>query len=325
MSHRYISVFIPTYNGEKYIRECIDAVLTQNMPEGYSLELLITDSGSSDGTVDIVKSYGEKIIFDQISNSEFGHGKTRQRAAERAKGEYILFLSQDATPAGDGWLRNLIEPFFMSDKVACVFGRQVPRSHSVPTIKREVSSVFGGLGPSDSLIFQRGVSLVDRSDVPHNTFFSDVNSAVRKDLVTTVLPFRDLKYAEDQALAQDALDAGYIKAYSPLGWVWHSNEYTAKEYYRRKFDEYIGLQESVKERLKPSKRSLLFGWVRPTLADWKFTLRDHDYNAYTKCKFFLLSSAYNFYLQLGKYRAAKYINDTQRRHAISLESQRKIH
>lgn len=322
-ANKYITVFIPTFNGEKYIAESIEAVLGQNLPLGYKLELLVTDSGSTDNTLSTVRAYSDRLTLDTIPNSKFGHGRTRQRAAERAKGEYILFLSQDATPSSYDWLINMIEPFYISDKIGCVFGRQVPRSYAVPTIKREVASVFGGIGPEDSLILHRELSLVNGSKInPLNTFFSDVNSAVRKDLILKI-PFRDVKYAEDQALAKDMQDAGYVKAYAPKGTVWHSNEYSAWEYYHRKFDEYIGLQESVAEKFKPSLKSLLLGWVRPTLQDWKFTRRDREYSFFVKLKFTFVTPAYNFLLQLGKYRAIKYLNDSKARHKYSLEERKK--
>lgn len=321
---KFISVFVPTYNGEKYIAELIEAVLSQKLPKGYDLEFLITDSGSKDDTVKIIKdNYLDKVIFDEIPNSEFGHGKTRQRAAEKARGDYILYLSQDATPSHDRWLINMIEPFFVSDKIGCVFGRQIPRAFAEPTIKREVAGVFGGIGAPDAIVIHREKSLVDGKPTnPLNSFFSDVNSAIRKDL-NKKIPFRDVKYAEDQALAEDMQKAGYLKAYSPQGSVWHSNEYTAKEYYHRKFDEYIGLQESTSMTLVPSKKSLLLGWIRPTLDDWKFTRRDGEYNKRAKIKFAIQAPLYNISMQRGKYNAAKHIGNAKARQKNSLEARRK--
>ena len=45
------------------------------------------------------------------------------------------------------------------------------------------------------------------------TFYSDVNSAARKDILTGEVPYRDVSYAEDQLLGRDVISAGYIKAY----------------------------------------------------------------------------------------------------------------
>lgn len=321
-NNKYISVFIPFYNGDKYVTELLEAVISQRLPKGYELEILATDSGSSDNTVELIRKYGDRVILNEIPNSEFGHGKTRQAAVNRARGEFILFLSQDATPANERWLINMIEPFFISDKVGCVFGRQTPRPDSVPTIKREVSSVFGGIGAPDSIVIHRERSLVDGFKMNSlNTFFSDVNSAVRKDLLNKI-PFRDVKYAEDQALAEDMQNKGYLKSYSPSGVVRHSNEYGVGEFRKRKFDEYIGLQESVKYVMTPSYKSLLLGWIRPTIADWKFTFRDTEYRKKWKIKYFFLVPAYNIMLELGKFQAAKFIDDHEAQKKHSLEQSR---
>jgi rhamnosyltransferase len=320
---KFISVFIPTFNGEKYIVDSIEWVLKQELPDNYSLDFIIIDSGSKDKTVELIKPYLDKITFLQIPNSEYGHGKTRQKASEMAKGEYILFLSQDATPSHTRWIKNMIEPFYVSDKVGCVFGRQIPRPDAVASIKKEVSSVFGRLGAADAITLHRQKSLVDGYQMNIlNTFFSDVNSAVRKDLIMKV-PFRDVAYAEDQALAEDMQNAGYLKAYSAQGAVWHSNEYTVKEFHKRKFDEYIGLQESVDYKINPSAKSLLLGWIRPTLDDIKFIKHDEEYGRKEKIKQAVLSFGYNYMSGLGKYHAGKYLNNPEVREKISLEATRK--
>jgi rhamnosyltransferase len=67
MSQHVVSVFVPTYNGEKYLNELVEAVLKQQLPPGYELEFLITDSGSTDGTVHILESYKNKIIVDLVT------------------------------------------------------------------------------------------------------------------------------------------------------------------------------------------------------------------------------------------------------------------
>jgi rhamnosyltransferase len=320
-SDKYISVFVPTFNGEKYLAELIEAVLGQELPIGYKLELLIIDSGSKDHTVEIVKAYGDKLMFEEIPNSEFGHGKTRQHAAEVTKGEFILYLSQDATPSHHRWLINMIEPFFVSDKVGCVFGRQIPRTDAIATIKHEVLTAFGGIGAPDSIIIHRNKSLVDGHETNNlNTFFSDVNSAVRRELLIGSVPFRDVQYAEDQALAEDMQKAEYLKAYSPQGSVWHSNEYSVTDFKKRKFDEFIGLQESVNYVMSPSYKSLILGWIRPTINDVKFIMRDKEYSKKHKIKNLVLAAPYNIAHQSGKFLASKYSSNETFRNRHSLES-----
>ena len=323
MKKSYISVFLPTYNGEKYLGECIKAILNQELPKGYDLEFLITDSGSSDNSVAIIEQYLDRVTFNQIPNKDFGHGKTRQAAARSAKGDYILFITQDATPTNYQWIKNMLEPFFLSDKIGAVFGRQIPRPFSVPTIKREVSGVFNSFGAANSIVIHSKKSLTDgQSYSDYNYFFSDVNSAVRKDMIEKI-PFRDVKYAEDMAFAEDLMSAGYVKAYSPRGAVWHSNEYTASEYYHRKFDEYLGLVRNGDQAISISQRELLLGWIRPTLADWSFVKKDREYNRRAKIKYLLSAPIYNINEKRGKADAIKYHNSPSEISNRSLEERNK--
>lgn len=323
MDNKYISVFIPVYNGEKYLAECINSILAQELPDGYMLELLVTDSGSKDKSVEIIQSFGEQVTFNQIPNTEFGHGKTRQQAAERAKGEYILFITQDATPRTSRWILDMIEPFYISDRIGCVFGRQIPRPYAAPTIKREVSGVFNVFGAENSIVLHNKRSLTGKgAHTDYNYFFSDVNSAIRRDLIHQI-PFRDVKYAEDMALAEDMEAAGYIKAYSPRGAVWHSNEYTAGEYYHRKFDEFLGLQNSTHQTLTITLKERIFGWIRPTVADWVFVLRDGEYNKRAKVKYLCIAPVFNINEKRGKADAIRHRNNPEQISQRSLEHKNK--
>lgn len=322
-----VSVFIPLFNGQPYVRPTIEAVLEQKLPDGYEIELLITDSGSTDGSAEIAQEYASRfpdvVKFNQIPNHEFGHGKTRQRASEVARGEFMLFLSQDATPANSEWAERMIEPFFASERVGLVYGRQLPRPTAAPILKREVAATFNQLGPSGAIVLQRTGSFVtDLIDERTNDFFSDVNSAVRRNLLVNI-PFRDVSYAEDQALAQDMQRAGYIKAYAADGAVIHTNEYTAREYLHRKFDEYVGLQKSTGYLEKPSLVNLLLGWIKPTVKDWLYITRDPEYPLQTKLRYSLTAPLYAFNGCRGKFLALSHGNNSSKIHALSLESKRR--
>lgn len=323
-SRKFVTVFLPTYNGERFVKEAIDMVFKQDLPLNCKLEVLVIDSGSTDNTLDVLRGYGDRITLLQIPNKEFGHGRTRLKAAQLSRGEFMLYLSQDAIPAHSRWLISMIEPFYISPLVGCVFGAQIPRSDAPPTIKREVATAFGALGARDSIVIHRAQSLVDHKDTNGlSTFFSDVNSAVRRNLLVSEVPFRDVAYAEDQALAEDMQKAGYLKAYAPQGEVWHSNEYTAHEYFKRKMDEYIGLQESVQQVYPASLKNLLLGWVRPTMADYKFIRQDQSYSFAQKIKGLAQAPLYNMALGRGKYYAAKYVQDEVKRKKYSLEGSTK--
>jgi rhamnosyltransferase len=65
----------------------------------------VIDSGSTDGTVDIIKGYSSVRLI-EISAREFGHSKTRNFAIANTKRDYIAMLTQDALPANRFWLAD---------------------------------------------------------------------------------------------------------------------------------------------------------------------------------------------------------------------------
>ncbi len=269
------TIAIPTYNGEQYLRELLTAVFSQVFSEPY--EVLVIDSGSKDRTLEIIADF-PKVRLHSIPNSEFGHGRTRNLAAQMASGEFMVYLSHDAVPSHDRWLEYMLEPFALNDKVACVFGKQIPRAHSDATTKREVSSVFNSLGPDHSISINRKGSLLSGKEYgPFLTFFSDVNSAVRRDFLLHEIPYRDVAYSEDQLLGKDVLFKGYLKAYTPLGSVFHSNEYSLGDYFYRKHDEHMGIFNTLGVLPLPGILPHIRLAATNTFRDFIFTLKDKDY------------------------------------------------
>lgn len=315
------SVVIPTFNGELYLRDLLKQVFAQKVP--FSFEVIVIDSGSKDKTLDIISEFPE-VKLKNIPNSEFGHGKTRNMAAEMAEGEFIIYLSQDAVPASERWLEFMIEPFLLSEKVVCVFGKQVPRPFCDITTKREVNGVFNSLGPEHSVMINLKNSLVSNKErETFLTFFSDVNSAVRKEFITNTIPYRDVRYSEDQLLGSDILKAGYFKAYSPLGWVWHSNEYKLSEYFYRKHDEYMGMYDVL--GVVPSSKVLArIKWcVVNTLRDFKATIKDGDYPLRQKVLNVFESPIRNLLRQYAEHLVSNEKHRKKVGHSKSLEAKRK--
>lgn len=311
-----VSVVIPTFNAEEFLEELFKSIFRQITDKKY--EVLVIDSGSSDRTLDIIEKH-PSVRLHQIPNSEFGHGRTRNLAAKLAEGEYILYLTQDAVPSHDGWLDSIIEPFSISDKVACVFGKQIPRPDCAVTVKREITTVFKMLGPDDAVVLHRKNELTESLNLV-NTFMSNANSAVRRDLLLEI-PFRDVNYAEDQGLGIDMLDTGYYKAYSPLGSVYHSHNYPLGQYFRRKYDEWVGLRETTGLTAKAGYRELVFGSAKSTLQDWRFLLKDREYSFSRKLGNFITAPFYNILLRLAIRAAAHKKLSSKHHQKFSLEAQ----
>lgn len=88
-----VSVIIPVYNVEKYLRECLDSVVNQTLED---IEIICIDDGSTDNSLNILKEYADKDSrFTILIQHNKGAGSARNKGMEIAKGEYIGFVDSD--------------------------------------------------------------------------------------------------------------------------------------------------------------------------------------------------------------------------------------
>jgi glycosyltransferase involved in cell wall biosynthesis len=216
-----VTVAVPVRNGGPILREVLDAVRAQRLDR--EVELVVADSGSTDGSAELARSLGATVFPVEAFS----------------RGAHVAFLTQDAVPVDERWLARLLAGFALGDDVGLVCGPYRARPGAPVAIARELGAWFASLAPN-------GTPRVDRTRDPRGpgpvTFFTDANGAVARWAWERV-PFRDVAYAEDQALAIDMLRAGYAKVFVPDAPVWHSHEYGALAQFRRSFDEWRGLRE----------------------------------------------------------------------------------
>lgn len=302
-----VSVVIPTFNGERYLGEVLDAIAAQRF-DG-QIETLVIDSGSTDATLDILRSRPH-VRLHQIPNSEFGHGRTRNLGAQLARGRTIVFLTQDATPATSDWLTELVAPLELP-RVRAVVGRQIPRRHAFPLQKYDIERTFAAQGPLDrptivELGNGTGASLEDLA------FYSDVNSATHRAFLLQQIPLRDVQYSEDVAFARDVLEAGYRKAYSPGGAVLHSNDMGIREYARRLFDETLGLRRAGAQPPIPGRFGAVLRAIKGAMQDTVRIARDLDYRLAERAKWLVVNPLYHFARWDGMFHGARVALDDER-------------
>ena len=90
-----VSVIMPVYNCEKYLKESIESVISQSYQ---NWELIIVDDGSKDKSVSIIKSYMEKdkrIQLYKNESGEHGPGIARNYGMEKIRGKYTYFIDAD--------------------------------------------------------------------------------------------------------------------------------------------------------------------------------------------------------------------------------------
>lgn len=88
-----ISIIIPVYNREKYIAEAIQSVISQNFKG--NLEIIISDDGSTDKTLEIARSFGDKVKILTSKQMDHGAARARNRGLHFATQPYIAFLDSD--------------------------------------------------------------------------------------------------------------------------------------------------------------------------------------------------------------------------------------
>lgn len=298
------SVVILTFNGERYLREVLDSVFRQIA--SFQYEVILIDSGSTDGTLDIVRSYPVKLH--EIPNSEFNHGVTRNLGARLARGQFVAYLTQDATPASESWLQYLVDAFKIGPKVAAVYGLHAPRPDCDPITKRDMEEFFLMMGPKNQATtryIEDGEASWEERQRHEGIigFYSDVNSCLRRS-VWEEIPYRALDYAEDQAFGRDILRAGYWKVYEPRAAVIHSHSYPLLEYFRRQFDEYRGLRQSIRFAQRGGLMKVLLGTFKGGWADSRYILRQ-EYSVFSKLKWTNYAFAMNFFRRFAGYLAAR--------------------
>jgi GT2 family glycosyltransferase len=194
-----VSVVIRARNEEKWIRHCLDAVLSQTHS---SFEVIVVDNSSQDKTVDIAKRFAGVTV---IPMAEYTPGKALNEGVNKSQGEKIAFISAHCIPTDKSWLEKLEEAFSEADSVAGVYGRQWPMASSSPTTVSDLTNIFG---PE---------SRVQKKD----PFFHNANSMIARSIWEDEHFDESAKNLEDRLWAQRVIDRGYSIVYEPSAGVFH--------------------------------------------------------------------------------------------------------
>jgi glycosyltransferase involved in cell wall biosynthesis len=259
-----VTVAIPVRDGGQLLAGTLAALARQSVAH----ELLVCDSGSTDGSAQLSRSHGARVL--EIAPHEFNHGATRNLLLGEARGAHIALLTQDAEPADERWLERLLGGFELGGDVGIVYGSYLPRASASAAVRIELTRWFASLSPDGSPQLERPPAAPLEQLIGRRGFFTDANACIARAAWERV-PFRPVPYAEDRVLAIEMLRAGYAKAYVPGAAVLHSHDYTPAQQLRRCFDEWRGLREVYgwREPISPLRiaRNLRgeLGWARREL------------------------------------------------------------
>ena len=230
MTPKY-SVVIPTHNGAATLPALLDALRTQRTTG--TLEIIAVDSGSTDGTIELLQPRVDSLI--RISPQEFDHGLTRNLGVSRARGELVFLLVQDALPVGHLFLESLAQPLVADARVAGTFARQQPRPEASAITRHYLDNWIASRAEARTSALVDGQAQMDAMTPMARLLFcafDNVASCIRRS-IWEQRPFKPTPIAEDLAWSHDVLLAGYSIAFAPDAVVLHSHDRGAVYEYRR--------------------------------------------------------------------------------------------
>ncbi len=231
------SVVIPTLNAGPILDRVLEAAVNQQTP--WPFEILVIDSGSTDGTLDTIAKY-PSVKLHQIDKKNFNHGGTRNLGAELTTGEFIAYLTHDALPANERWLYNLVSSIEMHPDAAGAYGKHLPYPEATAFTQRDLNAHFDLMAMQPLCVNKEtNKKRYDAEDVQWRQFlhfYSDNNSCFRRS-VWEKIPYRETKFGEDQVWADDIIKAGYSKVYAVRAVVYHSHDFNPEENQERSMTE----------------------------------------------------------------------------------------
>ena len=224
LNGKQCSVIIPTLNAREQIEGLLGALKGQTRAPD---EIIVVDSQSEDGTADAVRAVGGVRVL-SVQRSAFDHGGTRDWALRLSVGDFVVFMTQDALPADERCLENLLAPF-EDERIAAAGGRQIARPDARPFERLVRASNY----PAESRTWDAG----DIGRLGVRAFLiSDVFAAYRRSAYVAAGGFdHPILTNEDMLMAQKLLQAGHRIAYRGDAAVYHSHRLTLRQEYRRNY------------------------------------------------------------------------------------------
>ncbi len=260
-----VTIVIRSKNDAALIGDCIDGICSQDYPA--SIQRIHIDSGSTDGTVEIIKrSKPEQLL--QIRAEDYIPGRVLNTGIKLSDTEWIVFLNSDATPVGNQWLAHLIKAAVAKPHTGAAFGRQIPRPDCLPVFVHDYERCFGKNRAS--------------RDWPH--FFSMVSSAVNR-AAWQEHPFReDMRYSEDEEWSFRIHKNGWHIAFAEESVAMHSHNYTLEEVRKRNYGEGFALAATPELHLKRTGllRGVLLPCGKDAFRDFAYFLKKNQIGAWPR-------------------------------------------
>ncbi len=252
-----ISLVMRSYNEAWAIDETLKAVFSQDYTGG--IELIVIDSGSTDGSHEIIGNYKPKE-FIILEPGTYVPGKVLNQGFRLATHDWVVFLNSDATPDNAQWLTELLTAAVNSPKLGAAFSRQIPRSDCQAVFAHDYDRCFGP----------------DRESTNWDHFFSMVSCIAYKPTWEEIPIREDLQYAEDDEWTRRLKAAGYEIILAENSVAIHSHNYTPAQAYKRAKGDAIAVAQAgnIPNVRRAWHRDVFLPAIKDTLRDFSYCRRE---------------------------------------------------
>ena len=221
-----VDAVIPAYKPGHDLRGLVEKLLDQTVRLGRII-IINTDREYFDEKEYLIAPAVEVV---HITRHEFDHAGTRDMGLRMSDADYVLFMTMDAIPKDNYLVEKLLSGFRRADNIAVSYARQLPKKdcNRIEQITREFNYPAQSRVQTSDDIKELGIKAY---------FCSDVCAMYDTSIYRSLGGFKaPAIFNEDMVYAAGALDAGYAVSYCADALVYHSHNYTGRQYYRRNFD-----------------------------------------------------------------------------------------
>ena len=227
-----VTVVIPNYNGEKFMKDCLDSLLAQRSAEddGPDFDIIIVDNGSTDASPEIIKGFMSPRLRLIRLDKNYGFSRAVNEGIKASESEYVILLNNDTVVMPD-FVDKLAKAIEADDKIFSVNARMLKMSE--PEKLDSAGDLYCALGWAFARGKDKQASLYDkRSDI----FSACAGAAIYRRPVFDEIGYFDeehFAYLEDVDIGYRARINGYRNVYEPEAAVLHAGSGSSGSRYNK--------------------------------------------------------------------------------------------
>lgn len=233
------SVIVPVYNRPNELRELLESLTAQSFKD---FEVVVVDDGSQTRCEDVCGNFSDMLELHYFFKENSGPGQTRNYAAERASGEYLLILDSDVILPAD-YLKNTDDE--LRREYADAFGGPDRAHDSFTDLQKAISYSMTSFFTTGGI--RGGKKKMDKF------YPRSFNLGVKSDVFRALEGFSSMRFGEDIDFSIRIFKGGYRCRLFPESWVWHKRRTDLKKFFKQVYNSgmaRINLYKKYPESLK---------------------------------------------------------------------------